>query len=140
MEFVSDLGVGLAASGQHEEALRLVANALEAQKHGGKFVFVPDLLRVQGFILASRSAEDHSEAERSLLSSMEWARRQSATLFELKAATDLSELLLKLGREAEAEKHLGAALDRMPAGFVAPVQRRAQQMLNQLQSGTKSAG
>jgi predicted ATPase len=36
MEFVSDLGAGLAASGQHEEALTLVVNALVAQEPGRK--------------------------------------------------------------------------------------------------------
>jgi hypothetical protein len=34
MEFVSDLGAGLAASGQHEEALALVVNAVDAQERG----------------------------------------------------------------------------------------------------------
>src|SRR5229473_1785429 len=106
MDFVSDLSAGLAASGLHEEALTLVANALDLQKRGGKFLFVPALMRVKGFILASRSAEDYSEAEASFLSAIDWAKRQSAGLFELKAATDLAELLLKQDRVAEAYKHL----------------------------------
>jgi predicted ATPase len=132
MDFVADLGAGLAASGQHEEALTLVANALDVQKRGGKFLFVPALMRVRGLILASRSAEDYPEAERSLLSSIEWARRQSATLFELKAATNLAELLLKQGRVPKAYKYLSAAFDRMPAGIVSPVHERALQILNRL--------
>ena len=56
---------------------------------------MPALFRMKGLILASRSAEDYFEAEGSLLSAIDWAKRQSATLFELKAATDLAELLLK---------------------------------------------
>jgi len=102
MEFVSDLAAGLAASGQHEEALTLVVNALAAQERGGKLLNVPALMRVKGLILASRSAEDYPEAERSLLSSIDLANRQSATLFELKAATDLADLLLKQDRSPEA--------------------------------------
>jgi hypothetical protein len=101
---------------------------------------VPALKRVKGLILASRSAEDYPEAERSLLSSIEWARRQFATLFELKAATDLAELLLKRARVPEAYKYLSAALDRMPGGFVSPAHERALQILNRLQSGTKALG
>ena len=112
MDFVSDLGAGLAALGQHEEALTLVMNALDVQKRGGKFLFVPALLRVKGLILASRSAEDYPEAERSLLSSIEWARRQSANLFELKSAIDLAELLLSQKRMPEAYRHISAALDQ----------------------------
>jgi tetratricopeptide (TPR) repeat protein len=138
MDFVSDLGAGLAASGLHEEALTLVANALDLQKRGGKFLFVPALMRVKGLILASRSAEGYPEAEASFLSAIDWAKRQSATLFELKAAADLAELLLKQDRVAEAYKHLSAALDRMPAGTVSPDHKRALQILDQLQSGTEA--
>jgi hypothetical protein len=47
---------------------------------------------------ASRSDEDYLEAEGSLLSAIDWAKRQSATLFELKAATELAELLLRPAR------------------------------------------
>jgi predicted ATPase len=138
MDFVSDLGAGLAASGLHEEALTLVANALEVQTRGGKFLFVPALMRVKGLILVSRSHEDDPEAEASFLSAIDWAKRQSATLFELKAATDLAELLLKQDRVAEAYKYLSAALDRMPAGIVSPDHKRALQILDQLQSGTEA--
>jgi hypothetical protein len=38
---------------------------------------------------------EQAEAENALLLSIDWAKRQSAVLFELKAATDLSELLLR---------------------------------------------
>ena len=75
-----------------------------------------------------------------MLSSIDWAKRQSATLFELKAATDLAELLLKQERLPEAYKHLSAALDRMPAGIVSPDHKRALQILGRLQSGTEAVG
>ena len=140
MDFVSDLGVGLAASGQHEEALTLVVNALDVQERGGKLLFMPTLLRVKGLILATRSVDDYSEAERSFLSSIEWARRQSAALFELQAAMDLAELLQKQDRAADAHKYLSEALDRMPAGILSPVHQRAQQILDRLQSGTEAVG
>ena len=140
MDLVSDLAAGLAASGQHEEALTLVVNALDVQERGGKLLNVPTLMRVKGLILASRSAEDYPEAERSLLSSIEWARRQSAPLFELTTATDLAELLLKQGRVPEANKCLSAALDRTPAGIVSLTRKRALQILNQFQSDTRAVG
>ncbi|MGY4310739.1 ATP-binding protein [Bradyrhizobium sp. JR3.5] len=135
MDFVSDLGAGLAASGLHEEALTLVANALDLQQRGGKFLFVPALMRVKGVVLASRSQEDYPEAEASFLSAIDWAKRQSAALFELKAATDLAELLLKQHRVPEARKHLGAAVDRMPGEILSPDHTRAVQVLNQLRTG-----
>jgi predicted ATPase/DNA-binding winged helix-turn-helix (wHTH) protein len=140
MEFVSDLGTGLAACGQHEEALALVGNALAAQERGGKLLNLPSLMRGKGLILASRSARDYPEAERSLLSSIECARRQSATLFELMAATDLAGLLMKQDRPQEAHKHLSVALGRMPGGIASPVHKRALQILDQLRSGTEALG
>jgi tetratricopeptide (TPR) repeat protein len=138
MDFVADLGASLAVSGKHEEALTLVVNALDVQKRGGKLLNVPTLMRVKGFILASRSAGDYPEAERSLLSSIDLAKRQSATLFELKAATDLAELLQKQGRVPEAYTHLSEALDRMPGRIVSPDHTRALQILRQLQSGVEA--
>jgi hypothetical protein len=101
---------------------------------------MPALFRMKGLILASRSDEDYFEAEGSLLSAIDWAKRQSATLFEVKAATDLAELLLKQRRVPEAYEHLSAALDRMPAGIVSPDHTRALQILNQLQSSTRAVG
>jgi tetratricopeptide (TPR) repeat protein len=140
MDFVCDLGAGLIAMGEHQEALTLTMSAIEAQQHGGKFLYMPALLRMKGLILAYRSAEDYPEAEASLLSAIDWAKRQSATLFELKAATDLAELLLKQDRVPEACKHLSAALDRMPTGVVSPAHKRALQILNRLQSDTEAVG
>ena len=140
MDFVSDLGAGLAACGLHEEALTLVGDALDVQNRGGKFLFASALMRVKGLILASRSHEDYPEAETSFLSAIDWAKRQSATLFELNAATDLAELLLKQGRMPEAYEYLTSALDRMPAGILSPPHRRALQTLNRLQPGIRAVG
>jgi predicted ATPase/DNA-binding winged helix-turn-helix (wHTH) protein len=140
MDFVCDLGAGLIAMGEHQEALTMILNAIEVQHRGGKFLYMPALFRMKGLILASRSAEDYFEAEESLLSAIDWAKRQSATLFELMAATDLAALLQKQARVSEACKYLNEALDRMPAGILFPARKRALQILSRLQSGTKAAG
>jgi predicted ATPase/DNA-binding winged helix-turn-helix (wHTH) protein len=140
MDFVCDLGAGLIALGEHQEALTMTTSAIEAQHRGGKYLYMPALLRMKGLILASRSAEDHLEAEASLLSAIDWAKRQSATLFELKAATDLAKLLSKQDRAAVAHQHLSAALDRMPAGTVSPDRTRALQIIGQLKSDTEAVG
>jgi tetratricopeptide (TPR) repeat protein len=140
LDFVCDLAEGLIVMGEHQEALTMILNAIDEQRRGERFLYMPALFRMKGLILASRSVEDYPEAERSLLSAIDWAKRQSATLFELKAATDLADLLLKQDRVPEAYEHLIAALDRTPAGIVSPVHARALQILNQLQSGTEAVG
>jgi hypothetical protein len=140
MGFVSDLAAGLIAMGEHQEALTLTVRAIDVQQHGGKFFSMPALLRMKGLILASRSDADHLEAEASLLSAIDWAKRQSATLFELKAATDLAELLQKQDRVPEAYQHLSAALGRMPRQILSPDHKRALKVLDQLQSGVNAVG
>jgi predicted ATPase len=138
MDFACDLAAGLIAMGEHQEALTMVMNAIDVQHRGEKFLYMPALFRMKGLILASRSAEDYCEAEASLLSAIDLAKRQSATLFELKAATDLAELLQKQGRVPEAYTYLSEALDRTPAGIVSPDHTRALQIISRLQSGTEA--
>jgi tetratricopeptide (TPR) repeat protein len=140
MDFTCDLAAALAELGEHEQALILTVNAIEQQQRAGKFLHMPALFRMKGIILASRSAEDHFEAEKSLLSSIEWARRQSANLFELKSAIDLAELLLSQKRMAEAYRHISAALNPTSDGIESPVHDRARQILGRFQSGAKAAG
>ena len=140
MDFACDLAAALVDLGEHEQALTLTVNAIEQQQRFGKFLHMPALFRMKGLILASRSAEDCSEAEGSLLSAIDWAKRQSATLFELKAATDLAELLLKQDRVPEAYKQLSAAFGRTPAGNIYHDRKRALEVLNQLQSGATVVG
>jgi predicted ATPase/DNA-binding winged helix-turn-helix (wHTH) protein len=140
VDFFCELSASLMTTGGHEEALALIVNQLDVQQQAGKFLHMPNLLRMKGLALASRSSEDHAEAEQILLSSIDWAKRQSATLFELMAATDLAELLLKQGRVREVYTHLSPALDRMPAGSVSSTHKRALQIRNRLQSDIKAAG
>ncbi|WP_426436979.1 ATP-binding protein [Bradyrhizobium genosp. P] len=140
MDFTCDLAVALADIGEHEQALTLTVNAIEQQQRAGKLLHMPALFRMKGLILASRSAEDQFDAEESLLSAIDWAKRQSATLFELTAATDLAGLLLNQDRLPEAYEYLSASLDRMPAGISFPARTRAVQMLGQIQSGTEDVG
>jgi predicted ATPase/DNA-binding winged helix-turn-helix (wHTH) protein len=140
MDFTCDLAGALVELGEHEQALPLIVNAIEQQQRAGKFLHMPALFRMKGIILVSRSAEDHFEAEGCLLAAIDWAKRQSATLFELKAATDLAELLLKQDRAPEAYQHLSAAFDRTPTGIAFPAHERALQILDRLQTGTEPVG
>jgi predicted ATPase/DNA-binding winged helix-turn-helix (wHTH) protein len=140
MDFVCDLGAGLIAMGEHQQALSLTVNEIDVQHRGGKLLYMPALFRMKGLILASRSAEDYFEAEESLLSAIDWAKRQSATLFELMAATDLAELLQKRERMSEAYEHLSAALDKTSAGIASPAHKRALEIHNRLQCGTEAVG
>jgi hypothetical protein len=139
MDFACDLAAALMKVGEHEQALRLVLNAIDAQQRVGKFLHMPALFRMKGLILASRP-EEEAEAEKALLLSIDWAKRQSAVLFELKAATDLAELLLRKRRMTEAYRHISAALNGTPDEMMSPVHMRAKQVLRRFQSSAKAVG
>jgi len=140
MELICDLAASLVAVDQHDEALKLVVNAIDVELHEKKFLHMPALLRRKGLILAARSPEGHSEAEKDLLSSIDWAQLQSAGLFELKSATNLAELLLAQGRAPEAYKHVSTALNRTSVEITSPVHERARAILSRFHSNSKAAG
>jgi len=140
IDFACDLAAALMKVGDHDEALRLVLNAIDVQQRVGKFLHMPALFRTKGLILASRSAENEAEAENALLLSIDWAKRQSAVLFELKAATDLAELLLRKRRIPEAYRHISAALNGRPDEMMSPVHMRARQVLRRFRSSTEAVG
>src|SRR6266567_3523000 len=71
MDFTCDLAAALVDLGEHDEALTLTVNAIAQQQRAGKLLHMPALFRMKGLILASRSAEDHVEAEESLLSAID---------------------------------------------------------------------
>jgi hypothetical protein len=91
---------------------------------------------MKGLILASRSGEDHFEAEESLLLAIDWAKRQHASLFELKAATDLAGLLHTQGRVSEKPTNISARhlIEARPKLYP-PTYKRALQILDDLQPG-----
>jgi hypothetical protein len=72
---------------------------------------MPSLLRMKGLILSSR-LRIISKPKNACLSAIDWSKHQHASLFELKTATDLAELLQIQGRVSEAHQHLSAAFDR----------------------------
>ena len=67
-------------------------------------------------------------------------KRQSAVLFELKAATDLAELLLRKRRIPEAYRHISAALNGTPDEMMSPVHMRARQVLRRFQFSAEVVG
>jgi hypothetical protein len=74
--------------GSHDEALRTIEEAIgEAERRGGTFD-MPELLRVKGMLLASRSPTDERAIDEALCTAIELARRQGALSWQLRATTD----------------------------------------------------
>ena len=95
---------------------------------------IPELLRVKGELLllqgapgAAAAAEDHFRQ------ALDWASRQGALSFELRAATSLARLLRDQGRAADATALLQPVYDRFTEGFDTPDLKAATTLLDAIQ-------
>jgi predicted ATPase len=111
-------GEALGRTGQIGDGLVLVEEAIDhAERTEERWVFA-ELLRVKGELLllqgapgAAATAEDHFRR------ALDWARRQGALSWELRAATSLARLLRDRGRPADALALLQPVYDRFTEGF-----------------------
>lgn len=108
------LAEGLAATGRAAEGLALVEQTIRRVEARGDLVYMPELLRVKGLLLAA--TPQAAEAEACFRQSLDWARRQAALAWELRAATDLAALLAGQGRSGEASAALRPVLERFTEG------------------------
>jgi len=89
-------------AGQTDEALALVATALESVDRMGERWFEAELRRVQAEWLVVHRPEEIRRAEGCFHRAIAMAREQDARLWELRAATSLARLWQQQGRPAEA--------------------------------------
>jgi predicted ATPase/DNA-binding winged helix-turn-helix (wHTH) protein len=112
-ELVSALAEALSRAGEADEALATIERAIAEAERNGRGFTMPELLRIQGEILATRPRPDRRAAELCLERSLELSRRQGARGWELRAAVDLASLWAGEGRFFEAWELLRPVL----AGF-----------------------
>jgi predicted ATPase/DNA-binding winged helix-turn-helix (wHTH) protein len=112
------LAEGLAGIGQVAEGLLAIDDALAQCERTDERWNISELLRVKGELLllegapeASAAAEDHYRH------GLDWARRQGALSWELRAATSLARLLCNQNRSAEAIALLVPIYNRFTEGF-----------------------
>jgi predicted ATPase/DNA-binding winged helix-turn-helix (wHTH) protein len=113
--FLGTLAQGMAAAGQTAEARMVIDEALErCERSEGRWC-LPELLRIKGDLLrldgSAGAAEDH------YLQALDWARRQQALSWELRAATSLAELWRGRGKTADAEQLLSSIYNKFSEGF-----------------------
>jgi predicted ATPase len=82
---------------------------------------------MQGGSSAAATAEDHFRQ------SLDWARRQGALSWELRAATSLAQLLRDQSRAADAVALLRSVYDRFTEGFDTADLKAAKVLLDSLQ-------
>jgi predicted ATPase/DNA-binding winged helix-turn-helix (wHTH) protein len=115
--FLAELASALAAAGQRIEALVAIEESIERIDHTAELVYLPEVLRTKGDILAAGSEADQVVGDEFLLRSLEWARKQRALSWELRAAISLARLRHRQGRSAEAGAVLAPVYGQFTEGF-----------------------
>jgi predicted ATPase len=119
-------------SGQAEEGLRLLAEALATAHQQGSLLWEPELYRVKGELLLRQSVPDAPEAESCFHQALDIARRQEAKSLELRAAMSLSRLWQQQGKRAEARTLLAPIYGWFTEGFDTADLREAKGLLDAL--------
>ena len=105
-----------AGQGAHE--LSALEDAIDRSNATEEYWAIAELLRVKGELLLRQDAPGAvAMAEEQFRQALDWARRQGALSYELRAATSLARLLGGDGRPAEAEAVLRPVYDRFTEGF-----------------------
>lgn len=113
----SALAEAIARQGDLDGGLRLLEECLEqiARPGWNERVWLPEVLRLKGWMLAQQGHADAAEAE--LRASLAAAQAQQARSWELRTATTLAKLLEKGGRRAEARDVLAPVYAWFTEGF-----------------------
>lgn len=109
------LAQGLGAAGRIAEGRAAIDEALERVNRNEERWCMAELLRIKGEILLLDGAD--ATAEDYFLQALDWARRQGALSWELRAATSLAKLWHRQEKTAEAHDQLAAVYNRFTEGF-----------------------
>ncbi|MGA7866155.1 MAG: hypothetical protein WCA23_19560, partial [Stellaceae bacterium] len=116
--FLGTLAEGLARAGRRVEALSAVDEALALSERDEERWCVAELLRIKGELILSEGGPDAAEAaEDHFRQALDWARRQGALSWELRAATSLARLQRDQNRTKAAREILAPVYDRFTEGF-----------------------
>jgi len=133
---LGSLAEGLAAAGQYAEAHAAIAEALERGESDEEHWCLPELLRIKGEIVRLEGSENAPEtAEDCFRRALDWARRQEALSWELRAATSLATLWHRDSRTAEANDLLSAVYGRFTEGFDTADLKAARAVIDTLREG-----
>jgi tetratricopeptide (TPR) repeat protein len=104
-------------SGQAEEGLRLLAEALAVMDTTGERGHEAELYRMKGELLVQQAVPDALQAEACFQQALAVARRQQAKSWELRAAMSLARLWQQQGKRTEARELLAPLYGWFTEGF-----------------------
>jgi predicted ATPase len=125
---------GLGKAGQIADALDAIDDAIARAERTEELWQFAELLRVKGeLVLLEGAAPQAAAAEDYFQRALDWARRQGALSWELRAAASLARLQCDHGRSAEAVALLQPVYDRFTEGFETADLKAAKALLDALQ-------
>jgi len=123
----------LGRAGQIADGLAAIEEVIAHSEHTDERWAISELLRIKGELLllegapnAAAAAEDHFRQ------AIDWARRQGALSWELRAATSLARLLRDQGHSADALAVLQPVYDRFTEGFATADLKAVRELLDDL--------
>jgi class 3 adenylate cyclase/predicted ATPase len=119
-------------TGQTEEGLRAIAEALDHVAQTGIVYYETELRRLEGDLRLRQDPADAQKAEACFRCAVEIARRQQAKSWELRAATSLARLMRDQGKRQEAHDLLAPVYGWFTEGFDTLDLKEAKTLLNEL--------
>ena len=132
--FLTEMAEALGRAGEIADGLAVAEGAIERSEQNGDRWAIAEFLRVKGELLFLQGAEGAAAAaEDHFRQALDWARRQGALSWELRAATSLARLLRNQGHTADAKSLLQPVYDRFTEGFDTADLKAAKALLDALQ-------
>jgi predicted ATPase len=123
----------LGRAGQIADGLAAIEEAIVHSERAEECWLIAELLRVEGELFLLQGAPTAAAAaERRFRQALDWARRQGALSWELRAATSLARLWRDEGRSADATALLQPVYDRFTEGFATADLKAAKALLDAL--------
>jgi predicted ATPase len=118
--------------GRIDEALEVIAEALDVVQAKGERWWEGEIFRLRGELLLMRNPSGQAKAQTSFEQAIEIARKQSAKSLELRATMRLARLLASQGRRGEARATLAAVYNWFTEGFDTADLKDAKKLLDGL--------
>ena len=118
------------SAGQPKQGLDRIAEAIELTETTQERWVEAEMHRLRGSLLLSMN--EHDAAEYSFRHALAVSQRQSAKLFELRAATSLGRMWRDQGKRSEARNLLAPVYGWFTEGFDTPVLQDAKVLLDEL--------
>jgi len=132
-QFLGELADALSRAGRVGEGLATIDRALDRATQNGGLWYIAELLRIKGEIVLRAGALNAAAAAEELFGqAIEWARRQEALSWELRAATSVARLWHQQARTEPAHEILAPVYGRFTEGFGTADLRAAKALLDSL--------